>query len=62
MLKQREACAKATRSPFGYIFLPAPPEEPAPFPDFRTMGGQPVERLAFVGTANSIRTSFAALP
>ena len=42
--KQLEAYAKATYAPFGYFFLQAPPEEPLPIPDFRTIGGVEVKR------------------
>jgi len=37
-LRQLEQYAQATHAPLGYFFLPAPPEEAIPIPDFRTMG------------------------
>lgn len=43
-LKQLEAFGKTVHVPIGYLFLPAPPEEPLPIPDFRTIEGRGVRR------------------
>ena len=45
-LKQIEHFAHVVHVPVGYLFLPTPPDEPLPIPDFRTMAGQPVRRAS----------------
>lgn len=45
-LKQLEAFARAVHVPIGYLFLPAPPDEPLPIPDFRTHDGRGVRRAS----------------
>ncbi len=39
--KQLAAFAKATHTPFGFLFLAAPPEERLPIPDLRTLARRP---------------------
>ncbi len=43
-LRQLTDLAKKTLTPLGYFFLPAPPEDKLPIPDFRTVGNKPVQR------------------
>ncbi|MEO5332644.1 MAG: XRE family transcriptional regulator [Magnetococcus sp. YQC-5] len=41
--RQAEKIAQHTHVPFGYLFLPAPPQEDLPIPDLRVQGGMPPE-------------------
>lgn len=40
--KQAQNIARYTHTPFGFLFLPKPPEEPLPIPDLRTIEGKEV--------------------
>lgn len=45
-VRQLEGFAAATHAPLGYFFLPEPPDEPVPIPDFRTVADRAIERAS----------------
>jgi Zn-dependent peptidase ImmA (M78 family) len=45
-LRQLEKFAKATYTPFGFLFLATPPVESLPVPDYRTLGDRPMSRVS----------------
>lgn len=45
-LRQLEDVAKTTHAPLGYFFLPEPPRETLPIPDYRTLDGGAPRRLS----------------
>ena len=43
-ISQANRLASKTYTPLGYLYLPAPPEDKLPIPDFRTVGDRPMVR------------------
>ncbi|WP_175822425.1 XRE family transcriptional regulator [Burkholderia sp. BCC0419] len=44
--RQARRIAEITHIPFGYLYLPRPPDEPLPIADFRTVGDDPLRPLS----------------
>ena len=42
--KRAENLARSTHTPYEFLFLPEPPNDVLPVPDFRTLGDTPVRR------------------
>ncbi|MDX2213159.1 MAG: XRE family transcriptional regulator [Oculatellaceae cyanobacterium bins.114] len=60
---QAEKLAKVTHIPFGYLYLPVPPQELLPIPDFRTLGNEEINHpspslLATLDQAQQIQSWF----
>lgn len=55
-LAQAQKLAEALRIPFGYLFLPSPPKEQVPLPDFRRVGSAASEPLSadFMAVLNDV--------
>ncbi|HIK46426.1 MAG TPA: ImmA/IrrE family metallo-endopeptidase [Leptolyngbyaceae cyanobacterium M65_K2018_010] len=61
--KQAEKLANITHTPFGYLYLPEPPQEALPINDFRTVGSEAVRHpspdlLATLDQAQQIQSWF----
>lgn len=54
-MRQLETYAQATYTPIGYLFLPTPPDESLPIPDFRTFG----DRRVLTPTPDLLDTIYA---